>query len=306
MRIGIWVGEVQEPMTIDAMVDQVRKVAAAGFERAWMAQLNSWDALTTLAVIGREVPGIALGTAVVPTYPRHPMMLAGQALTVQAAIGNRLSLGIGPSHRFIIEDQFGYSFEKPARHMREYLSALAPLLRGEAISYQGETLKAEGAVSVPGAASPSLLIAALGPVMLRLAGELTDGTITAWTGPITLADHIVPVLTRAAAAAGRADPRVVVGTLVSVTADAAAARELVNERFGMAGQTPSYRAMLDREGVSSPADVIVAGDEAAVERELRRYVDAGATELLAIPFGSTDDQTRTLGLLASLARSEQA
>ena len=106
-----------------------------------MAQLNSWDALTTLAVIGREVPGIALGTAVVPTYPRHPMMLAGQALTVQAAIGNRLSLGIGPSHRFIIEDQFGYSFEKPARHMREYLSALAPLLRGEAISYQARPSK---------------------------------------------------------------------------------------------------------------------------------------------------------------------
>jgi F420-dependent oxidoreductase-like protein len=305
MRIGIWLGGLLETLSIDEIVAQARDAADAGFASAWMPQLFSWDALTVLAVVGREVPGIELGTAVVPTYPRHPMMLASQALTVQAAIGNRLSLGIGTSHQAISEGMFGYPFEKPARHMREYLSILAPLLRGERASFQGETLKAEGTVDVPGAAPPSLLVAALGPVMLRLAGELSDGTITAWTGPVTLAQHIVPTITQAAAAAGRADPRVVAVVLVSVTADADAARAWIGERFGMAGQAPSYRAMLEREGAAGPEDVVVAGDETSVERALRRYAEAGATELVAIPFGSAEEQTRTFALLAARSRESE-
>jgi F420-dependent oxidoreductase-like protein len=263
----------------------------------------SWDALTTIAVTGAQVPGIALGTAVVPTYPRHPLMLASQALTVQAATGNRLRLGIGPSHETLMTAHFGYSFERPARHTREYLTALVPLLRGESVSYQGETLRAVGEIQVPGARPPSVLLSALGPTMLKIAGELTDGTITAWAGPKTLAEHIVPTLFRAASAAGRPDPEVVAAVLISVTGDPAGARRAVAERLGMAGQLPSYRAMLDREGVAGPADLLIAGDEPTVERELRRYADAGTTEVVAYAVGSPEEQARSLALLSDLARS---
>jgi alkanesulfonate monooxygenase SsuD/methylene tetrahydromethanopterin reductase-like flavin-dependent oxidoreductase (luciferase family) len=154
MRIGIGVGEALEMVTREETLEQVRAAEVAGFATAWWAQIFNWDALTTIAVVGAQVPRIALGTAVVPTYPRHPLMLASQALTVQTAIGNRLRLGIGPSHRVMMEDLYGYSFERPARHIREYLSALGPLLRGESVSYQGETLRAIGQIDVPGARPP--------------------------------------------------------------------------------------------------------------------------------------------------------
>jgi F420-dependent oxidoreductase-like protein len=306
MRIGIEVGDAMGPATIETIIGRIQEAADAGLETAWMAQLFGWDALTALAVAGREVPGIALGTAIVQTYPRHPLALASQALSVQAATGNRLELGIGPSHQFIIEGMFGYSFEKPARHVRDYLAVLGPLLRSETASYQGETLKVEGTVAIPGAEPPSLLLAAAGPRMLQLAGEFTDGTITAWTGPSTIADYIVPTISRAATAAGRPAPRVIAGVLVHVTPDAAAARARLAGSFATAAATPSYRAMLDREGVANPIDLLAAGDEAAVERELRRYLDAGATEILAFPVGPDEERARTLALLADLAHSSAA
>jgi F420-dependent oxidoreductase-like protein len=301
MRIGIVLGEVGGPQTLDQTIGQIRVAADAGFDTAWLAQLANWDALTVLAVAGREAPGIRLGTAVVPTYPRHPLMLASQALTAQAASGNRLTLGIGPSHKFIIEDRFGYSFEKPARHVREYLSALAPLLRGESVSYRGETLSAVGEVNVPGAEPPSLLVAALGPTMLKLTGELADGTVTWLTGPTTLSEHIVPTLNRAAQAAGRPSPRIVGGFSMVVTADEAAARERIAHAMAGYGQAPSYRAMLDREGVAGPADVAIVGDEASVERQLRRLLDGGVTDISYAPFGTPEEQARTTALLSSLA-----
>jgi F420-dependent oxidoreductase-like protein len=306
MRIGIGVGEALEMVTREETLEQVRAAEVAGFATAWWAQIFNWDALTTIAVVGAQVPRIALGTAVVPTYPRHPLMLASQALTVQTAIGNRLRLGIGPSHRVMMEDLYGYSFERPARHIREYLSALGPLLRGESVSYQGETLRAIGQIDVPGARPPSVLLAALGPTMLRIAGELTDGTITAWTGPKTIAGHIVPTIVGAAKAAGRPDPQIIANGLVSVTSDPAEARGLVAERYGVAGQVPSYRAMLDRENVAGPADLAIVGDEAAVARQLRQYADAGSTEFLAYVFGTPEDRARTVALLAGLARSGRA
>jgi F420-dependent oxidoreductase-like protein len=162
-------------------------------------------------------------------------------------------------------------------------------------------LTAVGAVNVPGAQPPSVLVAALGPAMLRLAGELTDGTVTWMTGPRTLADHIVPSITKAAAAAGRPDPRVVAGLVVCVTTDEAAVQERVAEQFALAGQVPEYRAMLDREGVAGPQDVVIVGDEDAVARQLHRLADAGVTEFIASPFGSVQEQDRTIGVLADLA-----
>jgi len=295
------VGEVLGAVTLDELIGQVRTAADHGFATAWSAQLFGWDALTTLAVAGREVPEIRLGTAVVPTYPRHPLVLASHALTVQAATGNRLTLGIGLSHQLVIEGLFGYSYARPARHMREYLAALAPLLRGESVSYQGETLKAVGTVTVPGATPPPLLVAALGPVMLRLTGEMADGTVTWMTGPSTIAGHIVPIITAAAAAAGRPDPQIVAGLGVCVTDDADGARRRAAEQFALYGQLPSYRAMLDREGAAGPEDVVLIGDETSVQAQVGRLADAGTTELIGVPFGTPEERSRTLGLLGRLA-----
>jgi 5,10-methylenetetrahydromethanopterin reductase len=286
---------------IDSVVDEARQAADAGMHTVWMSQIFAFDALTALAVVGREVPGVELGTAVVPTYPRHPAALAMQALTTQAASGGRLVLGIGLSHQLVIENMFGYSFEHPLRHMGEYLSVLLPLVHDGSASFEGKTLKWAGSVQVPGATPFPVLLAALAPGMLRLAGEVAQGTVTWMTGPATIASHIVPSITASAEAAGRGAPRVAVGLPVCVTDDPERARERAAKVFTIYGQLPSYRAMLDREGVAGPADVSVVGDESSVADQLARLEEGGATDFLGAVIGVGEERARTLGLLAELA-----
>ena len=297
MRISIFGGDLS---SIDAAVAMAKQVESEGFAGFHLPQIFGLDALTTLAVVGREVPRIELGTGVVPTYPRHPAMLAAQALTTQQATGGRLMLGIGLSHQIVIESMFGYSFEKPARHMREYLSILMPLLHGEPSAFTGETLTGNLGLGIT-APPPTVLVAALGPRMLDLAGRMTDGTVTWMTGPATLDSHIVPSMSKAAADAGRPAPRIAVGLPVCVTDDADGARARAAETFSVYGFLPSYRAMLDREGAAGPADVAIIGDEAAVAAGIQRVADAGGTDFSAAEFGgSTDERTRTRALLRSL------
>jgi F420-dependent oxidoreductase-like protein len=298
MRLSLLLDE--RGLTLDDLVTKTRAAADAGLTGVWMGDHLSWDALTTLAALGQAVPGIELGTSVVTTYPHHPLTLAARALTVQALTGNRLTLGIGASHQLLVEGWFGYSYEKPARHVREYVEVLAPALAGETVAYEGQTVKANGTVVVPGAEPPPLMIAAHGPHMLRIAGERADGIQTAWTGPRTLAEYIVPSITKAAA--GRPAPRILTGIPVAVTADADGVRKWVSETFGMAAQLPSYRGVLEREGLTEVVDVCLIGDEAAVEQGIRRLFDAGATDLAAGLVGSPEDQQRTLDLLATLAK----
>jgi F420-dependent oxidoreductase-like protein len=288
--------------TVDESVAQAKHVKARGYESVWLAQIFGLDALTTITVMGREIPDLEFGTAVIPTYPRHPQALAMQALTTQAAIGNRLALGIGLSHQLVIEGMYGLSFDRPARHMREYLSILEPLLRGEQVTYKGETLtwNGMGPLQIPGATRPQLLLAALAPRMLDLAGSVADGTVTWMTGPSTLSDHIVPLITKAAEQAGRGTPRVAVSLPVSLTTDPDAAREEASKVFAIYGQLPSYRAMLDKEGAAGPADVAIVGDEGTIAKEIERVADAGATDFLVAPFG---DVAATLDIVAEIAQA---
>jgi F420-dependent oxidoreductase-like protein len=301
MRIGVMF-EIERPF--DEVMAQVAGLAEAGIETAWSSQIFSMDALTTLAVAGRENPGIHLGTAVVPTYPRHPVMLAAQALTVQAATGGRLTLGIGLSHQMVIENVFGLSFEKPARHMREYLEILMPLLSGEQAAFAGETLSAAtfGPLGIT-APAPDVLVAALGTVMLNIAGRMAQGTITWMTGPKTIEDHIVPTIRAAAAEAGRPEPQVGVGLPVCVTDDVAGARAKAAETFAVYGHLPSYRAMLDREGAEGPADVAIVGSAAEVAAQVRHLADIGATDFCGAPFGSADEIRASIATLAGLVGS---
>ena len=299
MRIGIFGGDTANG-PIDAIVDAARAAADDGFASFWLPQIFGMDALTALAVAGREVPGIELGTAVVPTYPRHPAMLAAQALTTQAIIGGRLALGIGLSHQVVIESLFGLSFDKPARHMREYLEILVPLVHSGSVSFAGETLTGHVGLDVKGATPFPILVAALGTKMLELAGTVADGTVTWMTGPATIESHIVPTITVAAERAGRPAPRVGVGLPVCVTDDEAAARERAASLFEIYGTLPSYRAMLDREGAGGPSDVALVGDEAAVSAQIERLGAIGATDLVANVFGSSGERDRTRALLRSL------
>ncbi|HVV36282.1 MAG TPA: LLM class F420-dependent oxidoreductase [Acidimicrobiales bacterium] len=291
MRTGVFLAA---DGTLEQLGEGLADVAERGFDSAWLPNIFGFDALTAIAAVGNRGPGIEIGTAVIPTYPRHPMMLASQALTTQAAIGNRLALGIGLSHQIVIENMFGYSFDKPARHMKEYLQALLPLLAGEPVNVQGETLKAVGQLSVAGAQRPPVLLAALAPTMLKLAGGVADGTVTWMTGPATVGDHIVPSITAAAEAAGRPAPRTVVALPTMVTNDVDEAKARASKVFVVYGGLPSYRAMLDREGAAGPADVVIAGDEATVRKAIDGVRDAGATDFVAVPFGNAEENARTL------------
>jgi F420-dependent oxidoreductase-like protein len=283
---------------LEAYVKEVRGAAERGFASVWSAQVFGLDALTAVAIAGREVSGIGFGTAVVPTYTRHPQAMAQAALTTQIAAGGRLTLGVGLSHRFVVEDRWGYSFDKPVRHMREYLSALMPFLAGEDVDVQGETVKASGRLPVPEGLHTPVVVAALGTQMLRLAGRVADGTVTWMAGPDTVGNHIAPTIVRAASDAGRPPPRVVVALPVAVTDDEGAARSKAAHVFAMYGNIPSYRAMLDREGVDGPADVAIVGDQAAVTARINELFERGATEFVGSPF---DNRERTLDTLAALA-----
>ena len=293
MDIGIAVGDVRGPVGAQGLVDQARQAHEAGLGTVWATQGMGWDSLIALATVGGAVPGLRLGAGVVPVPQRHPLVLASQALSVQAATGNRLTLGIGAGVSTLTERMFGIVHDRPARRLREYLQVLIPLLRGESVDHRGATLTAFGQVTVPGAEPPEVLLAALGPAMLKVAGELTGGTITWMTGVRTLAEHIVPTITGVNPKA-----RVVAGLLTCVTDDENGVRQRISEQFAIAGQVPEYRAMLDREGAASPGDVVVVGDETVVAKHLGRIRDAGVTDFLAVPYGSPAEQIRTLSVLA--------
>ena len=282
-----------KPLRIGSLIDvdrslsdtvaELRRFADAGLDHAFAVQIFGPDALTLLAAAGAQVPGIGLGTGVVPVYPRHPMMLAQQALTVQLATANRLILGIGLSHQVVVEGMWGMSFEKPARYMKEYLAALMPLLHGEKVSVAGERLTTNtfAPLEMRDVTAPPVLVAALGDTMLKLAGRVADGTVTWMTGISTIESHIAPVIRAAAEKAGRPAPRIGVSLPISVTADIEATRERMNEEFAIYPNLPSYKAMLDKEGASCPADVAIVGDEDVVRASIDKLAAAGATDFVA-------------------------
>jgi F420-dependent oxidoreductase-like protein len=302
MRIGTVLAEPGGPDAIGALSGQLRAAADDGLTSAWLSNIFGVEALTALAAAGREVGGIEVGTAVVPTYPRHPAVLAQQALTADLALGGRLTLGIGLSHQIVIQDMYGYSFDAPARHMREYLAVLLPLLAGDPVAFDGATIHAHIGLSVP--RSPRkvpVLLAALAPRMLRLAGEQADGTVLWMTGPATVRDYIVPSITTAAAAAGRPEPRVVCMLPVCVTADPMQARADADKAMAIYGQLPSYRAMLDKEGAAGPGDVAIVGDEDAVADQIRALAGCGVTDFAAAEYARGPDAQRTRALLRTMA-----
>ncbi len=304
MRIGMSLTESQTPHALSLLRDQLLVAVDDGFSSAWMANIFGLDALTALAVAGSGIAGIEIGTAVVPTYPRHPAALAQHALTAALALDAQLTLGIGLSHKIVIEDMYGYSFDAPATHMSEYLSILLPLLDGQPVAFEGKTMRASIGLSVPRTGPVPVMLAAMGPAMLKLAGQCTAGTILWMTGPATVKDYIVPTINAAAEQAGRPAPRIVCILPVCVTDDPDGARGRAAKVFEIYGQLPSYRAMLDREGAQGPADVAIVGTEDQVASQIEALADCGVTDFVAGEYASGTDRKRTRNLLKSLIAAQ--
>lgn len=282
MRIGLMVGAgADQDSSFNGVLNFVKQAENQGFDSVWMANIFGFDAVAMMTVAGRETTRIELGTAVVPSYPRHPTALAQQALTASVATDGRFVLGLGLSHKLVIEDMLGLSYQQPAKHMNEYLQVLVPLLRGEAANFDGEQYQVYCQMDVQGAKPVPLIVAALGPVMLKLAATLADGTTTWMTGTQTLAGHIIPTITKFAAEANRSAPRIIAGLPIALTGDVEQAKAKINQGLEIYGTLPSYRAMLDREAAAGPADIALVGDEAALRAKIKHLRDIGVTDFNA-------------------------
>ncbi|WP_369830730.1 TIGR03564 family F420-dependent LLM class oxidoreductase [Mycobacterium sp. 1245805.9] len=290
---------------VDDYVSELAMLRDEGFRRSWVAQMP-WqaDVLTVLAVAFREVDTIEIATGVLPIQNQQPMLMAQRALTLSLISGGRFILGLGMTHRIVTEGMWGIPWDKPVRRLGEYLDGLLPLLDGKDANATGETVTTRGSVRVPGAPTPPVYIAALGPQLLRLTGRRCAGTETWMTGPKTLAEHVGPTLRNAAAEAGRpeGEVRVAASLPIAVTDDVDGLRAQAAEQFAVYGQMPSYRAMLDREGYRDPQDAALIGDEATVTERLEELRAAGVDELVAYAFDESDEgRARTRSLLRTYA-----
>jgi F420-dependent oxidoreductase-like protein len=297
MQIGIFSGFASD---LDRLVADASDAAQSGFATYWLSQIvQQTEAMQMIGVVAQQVPDIRFGTSVVPTYPRHPMVMAEQAMTTSLLTGGRFTLGIGLSHQIVVEGMWGHSWDKPVRHAREYLDVLMPLLHGEAVNFVGETVTARGKLDIR-AEEPPVLFAALGEQMLRLAGATCTGTVLWMTGANTIAEHTVPTIREAAEAAGRPAPEVVAGFPMWVTDDVDGARAVAAQTYAIYGQLPSYRAMLDKEGLGGPEDLAIIGDEAECAGRMDELVAAGVTQFAGSEFAADPDgRTRTRAFLAS-------
>ncbi|HOW93143.1 MAG TPA: TIGR03564 family F420-dependent LLM class oxidoreductase [Mycolicibacterium fallax] len=315
MRIGLMVGSDRERSRADrlsGLLEDARGAEAAGLASFWMPQVPGYlDALTAVALIGQVTEHIELGTAVLPIQTRHPLIMAQQALTTDLACGDRLALGLGPSHHWIISDQLGLSYDRPARLVRDYLEVLTASVTGPGpVRVRNDSYAVDATIDVAEAPTMPILLAALGNTMLRLAGERAGGTILWMADERTIADHVVPRITAAADGAGRPAPRIVAGVPVALcaTGEVDRARRYASEVLGHAELSPNYLRLLEHGDARDVGDTMAAGDEAAVAARLRRYRDAGVTDLAAriVPLGDdaaarARSRARTQEFLASIA-----
>jgi F420-dependent oxidoreductase-like protein len=315
MRIGVMIGPERGDSVrkVARMLDDVAWAENAGLDAVWVPQIpGDFDALTAVALMGTRTARIELGTAVVPVQAQHPVALARQALSAQAASKGRLTLGIGPSHHWIIKNMLGLPYQRPAAYTRDYLEVLHEAFSTPAaVHVTNDTFTVHNPLDLAPVAKLPVLIAALGPVMLALAGERADGTVLWMADERSIATHVVPRITKAAEAAGRPAPRVVAGIPVCLCrpADVPAARERANRILGEAEISPNYQRMLEHGDASNVGDLCAAGDEAAIAARFQSFADAGVTDLSVrlLPIGNGRDELiasklRTRDLLTELAK----
>ncbi|HKE73758.1 MAG TPA: TIGR03564 family F420-dependent LLM class oxidoreductase [Acidimicrobiales bacterium] len=316
MRIGVMVGPERGRYAtkVERLRDDFRWADEAGLASLWIPQIpDEFDALTAAALAGTVTGRVEIGTAVVPVQPRHPIALAQQALSVQAVCGGRLALGLGVSHHWIVDEMLGLPYDRPAATLAAHLDVLDQALRGPGpVDVENERFRVHNPLDVTDIAPTPVLLAALGPVMLRLAGERADGTILWLADERAIATHIAPRITSAAEAAGRPAPRIVAGVPVCLCRDdeVDAATERANRLLSEAEVSPNYQRLLDQGDATDVGGILAAGSEAAIEKRLRAFADAGVTDVSVrvVPLGRDRDERlaslrRTRELLASLAQS---
>jgi F420-dependent oxidoreductase-like protein len=313
MRIGVMVGP--ERGRYGTKVERLRADAMwaeeAGMSSVWIPQIpDDFDALTAATLVGLDTTRIEIGTAVVPVQPRHPIALAQQVLSTQAVCEGRLALGLGVSHHWIIDEMLGLPYERPAAMLRDYLDVLDPALAGPGmVDAENDTFRVHNPLDITDITPTPVLVAALGPLMLRLAGERTDGTILWMADERAIGEHIAPTITKAAEGAGRAAPRIVAGVPVCLCrddqVDTAVAR--TNRILAEAEMSPNYQRLLEHGDAREVGDILAAGSESAIEKRLRAFADAGATDvsIRVVPVGDGRDELvassmRTREYLASL------
>lgn len=303
MRIGLTGGGA----SVDQMIEQAQRAEADGFTSLWYASAVAGDPLVAMAMAGRATTSIELGTSVLQTYTCHPTLMASRAAAVVAAMGRPgLTLGIGPSHQPVIEGMHGMAYDHPGRHTDEYVQIVTGLLRGETVAFAGDDFTVNaGPPTLPGGAEIPVLVAALAPRLLRVAGQHTAGTIL-WMGNArAIETHVAPLLRAAASAAGRPEPRIVAGLPMAVHDDVDEAREVAAKQFAMYGMLPNYQRILEHGGLAGPAEAAIVGDEASVGAQIEALFAAGATDVWAAPFPVGDDRkgsrARTRALLQELA-----
>jgi F420-dependent oxidoreductase-like protein len=313
MRMGLMIGPERGRYRhkVAQLVADAEAAEKAGFASIWVSQVpGDFDAFTAITLMGQATERVELGTAIMPIQTRHPITMAQEALSNQAVCGGRFTLGLGVSHHWIIEDMLGLSYERPAHQMRNYLEVLNAALRGPgSVDVENDAFRVHSPIDVTDRGPNPVLLAALAPAMLRLAGEHASGTILWMADERALAEHVVPRITRAAAGAGRPAPRVVAGVPVVICGndDVDEARAWANQVLGQAEISPNYQRMLARGDATNMGRILAAGDESVVVDRLRGFRDAGATDLAVrvLPFGPHRDariesRKRTLEFLASL------
>ncbi len=303
MKVGISGTALLTSGSMDRIIDYARGAKRDGFSSFWLGEhvTGGIDAVTALTMVGLAVPDIELGTAVVPTYPRHPMVLASQVLTASNVLRDRFTLGIGVSHATMLAD-LGLDLHRPVHHLQDYLEILLPLLERGEVAFNGELLSCRARTFVHPQGRCSVVVAALGPQMLKLAGTMTDGTSLSWVGPRTIREHIRPLLEAAAGAANRSAPRIIATVPVCVTNDVDKMRQSVSRYLSFYGDLPSYRAVMSREGVREASELCVIGSEAEVRDILGTYAEAGVTDLAAVELQSgTESSERTRSMLKEIA-----
>jgi F420-dependent oxidoreductase-like protein len=312
MRIGLMIGpeKGRYGQKVARLVADAEAAERAGFSSIWVPQLpGDFDALTAIALMGRATDRVELGTAVLPIQTRHPVAMAQQALSNQAVCEGRFTLGLGPSHHWIVDDMLGLSYDKPARQVRDYLEVLNAAFAGPGpVDVENDAYRVHNPLDVTDIATP-VLLAALAPVMLRIAGEHASGTILWMADERAIGEHVLPRITKAAAEVGRPSPRIVAGVPVALCPDdeVADARAWANQVLGHAEYSPNYQRLLEHGDATDVGDVLAAGDETAVVDRLRSFRDAGVTDLAVrvLPLGGDraariESRERVSSFLASL------
>lgn len=295
MKIGAGVGRFGgSGADVLSIVDQAVEAESQGLDAVWFNHILGTDSLIALALTGQKTKNVELVTGVIPIYSREPLLMAQQALTAQIASQGRLFLGIGLAHPETAPLTWNHPYDRPASFMEEYLAVLMPLLEKKTVEFSGNFITTQGTIEFPEVPPPSVLLAALGPRMLKIAGESTDGTLLWVTGPKAIRNHVAPRIRAAAELAKKPEPRISAALPICLTDDIGLARQVAKRQFSRYGRLVNYRRVLDIEGVEGPQDVALIGNEDQVESQLRELADAGTTDFYAAFFKLGEDDNESI------------